>query len=38
MIGPSHRSLPDNTHSTHKRQTFMPPPGFEPAVSASEQP
>jgi hypothetical protein len=26
------------THNTHKRQTFMPPVGFEPAIPASERP
>jgi hypothetical protein len=26
------------THNTHKRQTSMPPPGFEPAIPASECP
>jgi hypothetical protein len=25
-------------HSNHKRQTFMPPAGFEPTVPASEWP
>jgi len=25
------------THNTHKRQTSIPPAGFEPAISASEQ-
>ena len=26
------------THNTHKRQTSMPPAGFEPTIPASEQP
>ena len=26
------------THNTHNRQTSMPPVGFEPTISASEQP
>src|SRR5215470_11060971 len=26
------------THNTHKRQTSMPPAGFEPAIPASEGP
>ena len=26
------------THNTHKRQTSMPPPGFEPTTPASERP
>jgi len=26
------------THNTHNRQTFMPPVGFEPKISAGEQP
>jgi hypothetical protein len=26
------------THDTHKRQTSMPPTGFEPAIPASERP
>ena len=25
-------------HNTHKRQTFMPPAGFEPAIPASKRP
>ena len=29
------RPLPDNTHN---RQTSMPPVGFEPTISAREQP
>jgi len=32
------RELYLTTHNTHKRQTFMSPAGFEPAVSASERP
>ena len=34
-ISPTQRLLPDNTH---KRQTTMPPAGFEPAIPASERP
>ena len=30
------RDLYMTTHNTHKRQTFMPPEGFEPAIQASE--
>ena len=26
------------THNTHNRQTFMPPVGFEPTISAGERP
>ena len=26
------------THNTHNRQTSVPPPGFEPAIPASERP
>ena len=26
------------THNTHKRQTSMPPAGFEPTIPASERP
>ena len=26
------------THNTHKRQTFLPPAGFEPTIPASERP
>ena len=26
------------THNTHKRQTSMPPTGFEPSIPASEEP
>jgi hypothetical protein len=36
-IGPSHRPLPDDTN-THKRQTSMPPMGFEPTIPASARP
>jgi hypothetical protein len=32
------RDLYLTTHSTYKRQTFMPPAGFEPAVPTSERP
>ena len=32
------RDLYLTTHNTHKRQTAMPPAGFEPAIPASEQP
>jgi hypothetical protein len=37
-ISPSHRDLPDNKRNTHKRQTSMPPAGFEPIIPASERP
>ena len=34
--GSAHRTnLYLTTHNTHKRQTSMPPAGFEPAISAS---
>jgi hypothetical protein len=33
-----HRDLYLTTHNTYKRQTSMPPAGFEPAIPASEQP
>ena len=33
-IGPFQRPLPDYTHYTHKRQTCMPPAGFEPTIPA----
>jgi hypothetical protein len=36
-IGPSQRPLPDNTKA-HKRQTCMPPVGFEPTIPASARP
>ena len=36
-IGSSQRPLP-KTHNTHKRQTYMPPAGFEPAIPASDRP
>ena len=26
------------THNTHKRQTFLPPAGFEPTIPAKERP
>jgi hypothetical protein len=32
------RDLYQTTHNTHKRQTSMPPAGFEPAIPASERP
>jgi hypothetical protein len=32
------RDLYLTTHNTHKRQTSMPPVGFEPAISAGERP
>jgi hypothetical protein len=32
------RDLYLTTHNTHKRQTSMPPAGFEPTVPASERP
>jgi len=32
------RDLYLTTHNTHKRQTRMPPAGFEPAIPASECP
>ena len=35
MIGPSQRSLPDNTHTKHSQETNI---HFEPAMPASEQP
>ena len=35
---PQQRPLPDNKHNIHKRQTPMFPVGFEPTISASEQP
>jgi len=31
------RDLYLTTHNTHKRQTSMPPEGFEPAIPASER-
>ena len=33
-----HRDFYQATHSTHKRQTCIPPAGFEPTVSAVERP
>jgi len=36
VISLTQRPLPDDTQ--HNRQTLMPPAGFEPIVSASEQP
>jgi hypothetical protein len=33
-----HRHLYLTTHNTHKRQTSMPPAGFEVAIPASERP
>ena len=32
------RDLYLKTHNTHKRQTSLPPAGFEPATPAREQP
>ena len=32
-----HRHLYLTTHNTHKRQTSMPPAGFEPEIQASER-
>ena len=32
------RDLYLTTHNTHKRQTSMPPVGFEPTISAGERP
>ena len=32
------RDLYLTTHNTHNRQTFMPPVGFEPTISAGERP
>jgi len=32
------RDLYLTTHDTHNRQTFMPPVGFEPKISAGERP
>ena len=32
------RDLYLTTHNTHNRQTFMPPAGFEPTISAGERP
>ena len=32
------RNLYLTTHNTHNRQTFMPPMGFEPTISAGERP
>jgi len=36
VISSSQRPLPDNTQ--HPQQTFMPPVGFEPTISACERP
>jgi len=33
-----HKDLYLTTHNTHKRNTSIPPAGFEPAIPASEQP
>ena len=33
-----HRDLYLTAHNTHNRQTFMPPVGFEPTISAGERP
>jgi hypothetical protein len=35
---PLRRDLYLTTHNTHKRQTSMPPVGFEPTIPASERP
>ena len=35
---PRRRDLYLTTHNTHKRQTPMPPVGFEPTISAGERP
>jgi hypothetical protein len=32
------RDLYLTTHNTHKRRTYMSPPGFEPAIPAGERP
>ena len=32
------RDLYLTTHNTHKRQTYMPPVGFEPTILVSELP
>jgi len=37
VISPSQRSLSETTYNIHKRQTSMPPAGFEPAIPASER-
>ena len=34
----SRRNLYLTTHNTHKRQTSMPPAGFEPTILVSERP
>jgi hypothetical protein len=36
--GPARRRDLYLTHNTHKRQTSMPPVGFEPTIPASERP
>jgi hypothetical protein len=37
--GPArHRDLYLTTHNTHKRQTSMPPVGFEPTILVNKQP
>ena len=41
LLWTSDRSFAENylsTHSTHNRQTSMPPAGFEPTISAGERP
>jgi len=38
VVNMAQRSLPDNTHNTHNRETGMLPAGFEPTISASEWP
>jgi len=35
---PDTRDLYPITHNTHKRQTSMPPEGFEPIIPATEWP
>jgi hypothetical protein len=35
-LGPKETKL--TTHNTHKRQTFLPPAGFENAIPACERP
>jgi hypothetical protein len=37
VIGPTQRTLLE-THNIHKRQTSLPPEGFEPATPANEPP
>jgi hypothetical protein len=33
-----HRDLYQTTHNVHKRQTSMPPAGFEPTIPGSQRP